>query len=575
MPTLTCRYDDLSALLGETLTVDELEERLLLVKGEIKEYDEAAREIKIEINDTNRPDLWCAEGIARQLACHRRGELDAYPFFDLPPEGAGADHGEPNKIIVDAGLARIRPFVGAFIARGAAVTEDILVQMIQTQEKLAENLGRRRASVAIGIYNAAKITFPVLYRAVDPDETAFVPLGFDEEMSLNRILAEHPKGIEYAALLEGLDRYPFLVDSADGVLSFPPIINSRWSGEVKVGDDEFFVEATGPDLKTLVLALNILAANFADRGAAIEHVAVELPYDSPFGRTVSVPRPLAQPVRVDLEQFRRSLGEAVEGEEIVERLNAYGCRVEGDEGKGFSVAAPAFRNDYMHPVDVIEDFAISRGYGSFEATMPDAFTVGKLDATTALSDAARDRMIGFGYEEILSNVLTSRADVVEKMGLPAEAELVALENALSEKHAVLRSSVLPSLLGVEAASGTALYPHRLFEVGEVVLLDGADPSGCVTRVNLAALIAQAEASFSDIHSILDFLLYYLNMEGRLQATEHPTFISGRAARIQVAGRDVGLIGEIHPEVLERWEIGAPCAAFEIGLDLLKGPEGGS
>ena len=567
MPTITCRYYDLENLVGEAFSIERLEELLCLAKSEIKEFDEEEEELKIEINDTNRPDLWCAEGLARQIACHLRGEARDYPFFSPVQEGGEAGSTPLNRIVVEAGLEKIRPFVGAFIARGAAMTDEVLVQMIQTQEKLAENLGRRRATVAIGIYNAAKISFPVHYRAVDPDSTSFIPLGFEEEMPLSRILAEHPKGIEYAALVSGFDRVPFLVDSAGGVLSFPPIINSRWSGEVMVGDEELFVEATGPDLKTLVLALNILAANFADRGAAIERVEIEYPYDSPFGRTVVVPRPMADPIRMAWDDFGRSLGEDVDGETITSALEAYGCRVENDGPDRVSVAAPAFRNDYMHPVDVIEDFAISRGYGSFEPVMPDEFTVGKLARSTAMADAARDRMIGFGYEEIISSMFTSRADLVEKMSLPPDTRLVEVENALSESYSVLRNSVFPSLLSVESASGTALYPHRLFEVGEVVLLAPEDSSGCVTRTGLAALLAGAEASFSEIHSTLDLLLYYLNMEGKLRPIDHPSFITGRAGEITVGDKAVGLIGEIHPEILECWEIGTPCAAFEICLGL--------
>jgi len=189
-----------------------------------------------------------------------------------------------------------------------------------------------------------------------------------------------------------------------------------------------------------------------------------------------------------------------------------------------------------------------------------------LAGSTAMADVARDRMIGFGYEEIISSMFTSRADLVEKMSLPTDTRLVEVENALSESYSVLRNSVLPSLLGVESASGTALYPHRLFEVGEVALLAPEDPSGCVTRTSLAALIAGAEANFSEIHSTLGLLLYYLNMEGKLRPIAPPSFITGRAGEIAVGERAVGLIGEIHPEILECWEIGTPCAAFEIRID---------
>ena len=70
-----------------------------------------------------------------------------------------------------------------------------------------------------------------------PDETSFAPLGFEEKMNLNEILIQHPKGKEFGGILKGKEMYPLLTDSEDKILSFPPIINSREIGEVKVGDE--------------------------------------------------------------------------------------------------------------------------------------------------------------------------------------------------------------------------------------------------------------------------------------------------------------------------------------------------
>ncbi|MEK9172348.1 MAG: phenylalanine--tRNA ligase subunit beta, partial [Nitrospirota bacterium] len=54
----------------------------------------------------------------------------------------------------------------------------------------------------------------------------------------------------------------------------------------------------------------------------------------------------------------------------------------------------------------------------------------------------------------------------------------------------------------------------------------------------------------------------------LAPIEHPSFIEGRVARIEFAGKPIGLIGELHPEVLERWQITMPCSMFELTLDPL-------
>ena len=71
----------------------------------------------------------------------------------------------------------------------------------------------------MGVYDASAITFPVRYRAADPQQTRFTPLGFDAAMSLAEICAEHPKGQEYRHLVEGKDRFPLLEDSKGTVLS--------------------------------------------------------------------------------------------------------------------------------------------------------------------------------------------------------------------------------------------------------------------------------------------------------------------------------------------------------------------
>ncbi len=71
MPTINCKLRDLSKLTGKSLTLNDLEKTISLVKAEVKDYDSASDEVKIELQDTNRPDLWTVEGIARQTALRR------------------------------------------------------------------------------------------------------------------------------------------------------------------------------------------------------------------------------------------------------------------------------------------------------------------------------------------------------------------------------------------------------------------------------------------------------------------------------------------------------------------------
>jgi phenylalanyl-tRNA synthetase beta chain len=222
-------------------------------------------------------------------------------------------------------------------------------------------------------------------------------------------------------------------------------------------------------------------------------------------------------------------------------------------------------------MDMVEDYAISRGYDSFEPVMPPESTVGGLSKIELLSDTVRGHMVGAGFQEFVSNILCSREELAD--GLAAGEELVEVDNVMSLAYSVLRNRILPSLLNVEAASSKAFYPHRTFEAGEVAVLDSSVNMGTRTDLNLAALISHPTANFSEMHSTLDVLLYYLDVEYKLEPSENPFFLPGRCGKIVAKGKSLGFIGEVRPEVLERRQITMPCAAFEINLnsvmDLMK------
>lgn len=558
MPTISVNRKDLDRLLGRRATDKDLDAWLPLVKGEIKDTDPATGELRIELQDSNRPDLWCAEGIARQIRCKLNGSPTVHPYLK-------AAKGRRDQLIVEKGLERVRPFIGACKARGYKVTEEGLTQLIQTQEKLAEIFGRKRRTVSIGLYRLRPIAFPVIYGLAEPEQVKFRPLGYDERMSLREILEIHPKGQEYASILAGHSRLPLLRDAKNQILSFPPIINSRDLGEVRPGETDLFVEVTGTDLPMVALTLNIFAANLHDRGAAIEPVDIIYPYKTEWGSKVRTPKTFGRPRTVTQTEITAALGADLSLKEVRACLRAYGYTVAA-AGKHLSVTVPAYRNDLMHAVDVIEDVAISRGYDTFHPIMPAAFTVGGLSRLEQLSDKVRELMVGCGFQEIVSNILGSRADLMDKMRLPAGPHCVEIENVMTQSGECLRQWMLPSLLRVEAASGRSFYPHLLFEVGEAAIPDASAENGSRTEVRLGALLAQSEANFSQAHSFLDLLCTYLGKSYILDPLSHPSFIEGRVGQIILGGSAVGLIGELHPEVLERWQIAMPCSTFELAIE---------
>lgn len=596
MPTITVKKHDLEQLLGRSVDLKSLDEQLPMVKAELgsKAKDNSSLldangdwiksdenlELRVELNDTNRPDLWCVEGIARQIRDHERGHSDSYDFY-------GTEESEKS-ITVDPALESFRPFVGGFLADGASIDEDGLLAFIDTQETLTRNYGRKRKTVSIGIYDGRNISFPVQYKAVGREEIKFEPLapaGSEEgksewqtgvEMTPEQILKEHPTGREYASILEGLDQVPMLTDSEGQVLSFPPVINSAHLGRVKPGMDCLFVEVTGTEHDQCLLALNIMAANLADRGWAIHPVTTRYPYDTSKGKAVRVPHDMTLTQKVAVSEFTRLLGEEVSGDEVVSNLKRYGVRAsEADQVVEASI--PSYRQDYLHPVDVIEDFAISRGYDSFTPQLPSEFTVGRLHPMTEIEDLIRDRMIGFGFEEGIGNILGNIDDLRHRMNLPIEnegmepfhgARMVSISNVMNLNYAHVRDWLLPTLLETESRSASATYPHRVFEVGEVAVHDPAQILGSRTLTRCAALYADEKANFDSAQSVIYALLGSFNIDFEVQAWDHPSFIEGRAALVLVGGKRVGYLGEISPEVIEKWNIRVPLAALEICLEAL-------
>jgi phenylalanyl-tRNA synthetase beta chain len=568
MPKIEVNEAQFFSLVGHRYSRDELEAIFPVAKAELDEWDESAgtpetRVIKIELNDTNRPDLWSSSGVARQIRTYQTKSIPQYPFFSR--EGDEKDAGD-LVVNVDPSVKDVRPYIAAFVISGKPISESMLKDIIQTQEKLCWNYGRKRRSIAMGVYRSASMKFPVKYQAVDPDKTSFVPLGETRMMNLRQILADHPKGKEFAYILEGFQKFPYLTDAAGETLSFPPIINSSTLGAVEVGDSDLFVELTGTDLPSLCVAANIVACDFADSGYEIKPVRVNYPYDTPFGRDVVFPRYFQKPVSCGLDRIAKFLGRNFSGEEAEAALTRMGC-ASARHGQYVQVFPPEYRNDFLHAADIIEDVMIGFGMESFTPERPKDFTIGRITPLERLSRKAKDSMVGLGFQEMIYNYLGSKVDYIDKMNIDGSS-LIQISNPMSENYEFVRNSPLPGLLLSESVSGQAVYPHRMFEIGKVVFRDAKENYGCKTRQWLGFLVAHAEADFNETASIVSALSYYLGFEYAVMPSEDPRFIPGRQASLAVNGTTVGIFGEAHPEVLSRWGISVPTTMGEIDVNSL-------
>ena len=540
MPTITFSLEDLNNLVGKKLKEEELKNLFEQVKGELEGI--SGDEVTASLNDTNLPYLWSAEGLAL-IFKGILGKEKGVPRIKI--------ESSDNKIVVDKALKAIRPFIAAFIAKGQKLDDYLLKQMIQLQEKFCEQYGRKRQKVAVGIYPCKKITFPVSYVAVQPRTVSFVPLDFDKEMDLLQILEQHPKGKEYAWILNGCKRYPLLVDAHKEVLSFPPIINSTATGKLEIGDDEIFFEATGTDQRAVNLAANIFANAFATRGFKIHSVKIV------YARKQEVtPDTSLETIKIDKDDVNKLLGINLSDSEVKKLLEK--ARY---DFSNYTVTVPCIRQDIMHPVDIIEDIGTMYGYGNILSLPLTTFTSGRTFPVRKFIDNVREVMVGLGYQEIMSPVLVNKESLYSRMNIQ-DFGTVEIENYTSLNYSAVRSWILPGLMDVLMHNKHTDYPQKIFEQGLVTV---QKDDKALDYEYIAAITCHTSSSYTEIKQALDYLLRMLGVAYEIEDAEHGTFIPGRVARIIVNKRKVAFIGEIHPAVLNNFGIDMPAAAFELNL----------
>jgi len=556
MPTIEASLSDLEALVGRALPrdIDELNGILSYVKGAATPAEPTSIEdLRIELKDGNRPDLWNVEGIARGL----RG------FLGIMRQGVYGIAGNSGIVIgVDRRLRGIRPFICCSVVKGVKLTDPTIRGLMQLQEKLDETYGRKRRRTSIGLYDFDLLKPPLRYGVSRPDGFSFVPLGFTEMMTLREILERHPKGLEYGDIIRGHSVWPILYDSRSNVLSLPPVINSNDLGRITEETRNVLVEVTGTSYETVSNTLNIVTLSLADRGGRIYSALVKYPYGD--RREVRTPSFKSSVVKTSLGEINGLLGLSLNAQRATALLRRAGFRVIGAGCSSLTIEVPFYRIDIMHPVDVIEDIAIAYGVNSMEPRWPQLVTIGAISTQERFERSVRELMIGFGFQEILTYVLSNPEDLFSKMNLEV-GEFVGIANPRIATYTCLRNWLLPSLMGFLSKNTHVSYPQRIFEVGLCALPDRSRANRVRDSLKLAFAIIGPGAGFTEAKSILESLLANLGHSHVPEEALHPSFIEGRCSKIMVDGKELGIMGEVHPKVLESFGLGEPAVALELEL----------
>lgn len=546
MPTVTLSKKRVLELLGKKCDDKFLADRIAMLGTDLESITDT--EITVEVFP-NRPDMLSEEGLARGLRSFL-GIETGFKKYKAERSGFSAINSNPLPEW---------PYVVAAIVKGLKFDDGKIKQVIQLQEKLGVTLLRRRKKGAIGIYPLDKIKMPVIFTSDAPERIRYRPLEYPEVISGKEILEKHPTGREYAHICRGWKKLPYFKDASGTVMSMPPIVNSHDVGKITEKTKEVFIEATGTDLNTIKIALNIFVTALADMGGKIYSMKI-IQRKEKFDTPDLSPRKM----KLDIGYVNRLLGLSLKQADLKNLLARMGFGFE----KGAALI-PAYRADILHPIDLVEDIAIAYGYEEFKAEIPAVATIGEESVVAVLKRKIAEVLSGSGFLECNTYHLSNEKDLIERMGAK-KSGLVKISNSVNIDYDTMRNAPLPIMMKVLSENKHNEYPQKLFETGVIFSEDAKAENGILEKNALAAVSAHVNSDFSEIKAVLDALFRAFDIKYEVKEKENSPYISGRCGEVVVSGKVVGFIGEIHPQVLNNWEIEMPVSAFEIDIDAIFG-----
>ena len=546
MPTISVEQSllrDLVESKGRVHDIEDLAFRLPLMGTDIDRCDSEILDIEIF---PDRPDLLSAETLFHSMM----------PFMHNSPANP--------RLLVNPGtvsmkvsqdLANIRPVILGAIVRGVDVDDAFIKRLMEHQEKLHFALGRGRKRASIGVHDLSKISPPFRVEAVTRNHS-FIPLAMDEEMTIQEILENHPKGVDYAHLLDGMEKVPIILDSDNAVLSFPPIINGDHT-TVTTETRDIFIDVTGLDVRACESALMLICLQLSVLGGKIESVRVT----TCEGKEWSLN---GQPVehKVERSLVEGILGNSFTDEEIDNAIHRMGGIYNGEISGILSISMPRWRFDILHPIDLVEEVAIGHGYDDLSHDVPKAPLTAIPRPDGHLRRRIREALQGLGLIQIQSLTLSNDEDQFNSVRWSPDGEITRMTNPITTEHTILRQNILPGLLRLLAANRHHDLPQGVYELGSVVI----DHSN---RERFAFLVAEKSGGFATLRGRIQALMRDLGCnEWELKDCDQGPWLKGRAAEIQVQGKTIGECGEIDPNVSEIFELNVPMSGAQIDIESL-------
>ncbi|XP_037324785.2 phenylalanine--tRNA ligase beta subunit [Pungitius pungitius] len=586
MPTVGVKRDLLFTALGRTYTDEEFDELCFEYGLELDEITSEKEIIsreqggskasgasdvilyKIDV-PANRYDLLCLEGLVRGLQVFMN-KMEAPRYRRVRPVSGG-----PQQLIITKETAAVRPHAVAAVLRNITFTQERYDSFIELQDKLHQNVCRKRSLVAIGTHDLDTICGPFIYTAKPPGDISFKPLNQTKEYTATQLMSlyktdSHLK--HFLHIIEDKPVYPVIYDSNGVVLSMPPIINGDHS-KITLQTKNVFIECTATDVTKAKIVLDMMVTMFSEycsQPFTVEEAEVVYP----DGKTCKYPELAYRKEKLSSEFINRKVGINESTETLARLLTKMCLRSEvtgvGDE---IEVEIPPTRSDVIHACDIMEDAAMAFGFNNIPYTTPLTYTVAHQLPVNKLTELLRQELAAAGFTEALTFALCSKEDIADKLGKKiSETRAVHIANPKTAEFQVARTTLLPGLLKTIAANRKMPLPLKLFEISDVVLKDETKDVGARNSRRFCAVYYNKSPGFEVIHGLLDRTMQLLEEKSargdgyHIQAAEDSTFFPGRCAEIFVRGTSVGRLGVLHPDVVARFELTMPCSALEMDVE---------
>ncbi|HLB24759.1 MAG TPA: phenylalanine--tRNA ligase subunit beta [Nitrospirota bacterium] len=327
----------------------------------------------------------------------------------------------------------------------------------------------------------------------------------------------------------------------------------------------------GMDPEGLILALDRAAGLIAELGGG-----AVVP-----GRADEYPVKAVMPeVAVRTRRVNEILGTDLHTDEMTDILGRLQVRIKDMAEGSFTAQAPTFRPDLVREADMVEEVARLHGYGKIRSRLPVYGMAERLqDRPRDASLKVKDALMNAGFTEVVNYSFINPADF-DRLGLPQDdyrRKVITLQNPLSVEQSVMRTTLLPSLLGNLVWNfSRGVRDIKIFELSKVFLSEGPGLPREPLRVAGLAVGGRSlclwdgrerSVGYYDLKGVVETVLDTMRVKGTVfaPADDVPFLHPGKSAWLMVGGSEAGFLGQLHPDVVERCDL--PVEAFVFELDL--------